>query len=528
MHIITKIFCCLGLCYALIGCSGRESTQTRTYQDAQIYPPLSLQYGTFNLGLYGTSQETHRIAVLLPTSGPRASIGKSIRIGIEAAVLGFAPNGLQVNFYDTGDGDIVQIIRRALASRPEIIIGPVFAENAKMLRDNKPENIPALSFTSDTLAIGRGVFSMALMPQNSIESILQEMSANSVKRFVTIAPDNTSGQIMAGLAKTISDTYNMDNVGLFYYTERNTDSIKNAAMSASLYRARNEACLAAKEILAETITREALSVSEKNSLTTQLENLNRTDTLGELPYDAILFLGGGEDTKSVASFLRYYGIGTDNTKFYGTPLWQDTKILSDITMSGAMFAALPDVSEEFSMIHEAATAQTPSRMTALGYDSALFAISALYSNKQPLDYMLSPSGYTGTNGLFRLRPYGQNERAMQIVKINGTGKTSIVRNAKKSFVKPVYLTNDISLDTPPAKTIKFEPINPLDYLELPERLRGTTPSWSSSTGTDSGTLSPVTFVPNTENEVTITAENYQPLSHEPISRTYIESTEVTE
>jgi hypothetical protein len=180
MHIIRKLFYFLSCLYLLAGCTGRDYVHQ---DDVSTGAPAYLQYGGFNMGLYGTSDDTHRMAVLLPTSGSNAEIGKSIRLGIEAAAVRFAPNGLQISFYDTGQGDIIQAIESALSENPEMIIGPVFAGDAKMLRDNKPARIPALSFTSDTTAVGNGVFSMALMPSNGIEAILQEMAENTNKKL---------------------------------------------------------------------------------------------------------------------------------------------------------------------------------------------------------------------------------------------------------------------------------------------------------------------------------------------------------
>ena len=72
----------------------------------------------------------------------------------------------------------------------------------------------------------------------------------------------------------------------------------------------------------------------------QLEKISRTETLGEIPYDAVLFLGNGEDAKTLASFLRYYGVGACDVAFYGTTLWHGSDIASDFTLSGAKYATL--------------------------------------------------------------------------------------------------------------------------------------------------------------------------------------------
>lgn len=528
MHIITKLFYCLTLVAALAGCGGRDALWQS--DNRPVGRPSSLQYGGFNFGLYGTSDDgTHRIAVLLPTSGTHAEIGKNIRAGIETAAVRFAPDNIQINFFDTGTNNIIQTMELAFASNPDIIIGPIFAENAKMVRDNKPSRLPVLSFTSDTTAVGDGVFSMALLPSNTIEATLAEMSLDASSHFIIIAPDNTSGQIMAGTAKTIANMYNLDNVGVFYYAEHNTDSIKNTAMMASGYNTRNYANTHAKEVLSAIINNEMLLDGEKENLTAQLENLNRTDTLGKLPYDAILFLGGGDDTKSLVSFLRYYGIGANDVKLYGTSLWQDTSITSDLAMTGAKFTGLPDLTDDFKMIYQGAYLRTPSRMSALGYDAMLLAIGALHSATNNAEYLTNPSGYIGTNGLFRLHANGLNERALQTMLVHRDNATNIVRVANGDFVQPPYRATKSYTWAAPAYQPYFDEIDIMEHIEIPERFtRKYARGAVSNTTNETIELAPVTIVPKSDQDFSITAEDYKPVSLESVSRTYIDSVEIME
>ena len=528
MHIITRFLYFVVLSAVLAGCGG--SRWTSEYGgDAPVGMPAELQYGTFSAGLYGTS-DTHKIAVLLPTSGPNAVIGKSILPGIEAAYMQFAPNELQMSFYDTGAKDVPGVIRNAVASNPDVIIGPVFAENVRILRDIKSSGVPALSFTSDASAVGNGVFSMSVIPTNTIEATLQEMNTAGAKNFIVMAPNTQSGQIMAGAAKSISDTYNINNIGIFYYTERDTDSIKNAAMDAALYTARNKASTRAKEILSAILNHEQLSYAEKQSLNRQLERINRTDTLGTLPYDSVLFLGNTEDTKSLASFLRYYGLGVRDAQFYGTPMWEEGNIESDVTMTGALFASLPETSANFINVYESATGVKPGRMAVLGYDATILAIGATYSTNAA-QYLLNPGGFVGAGGLFRLRPGGLNERALQIVRLNGDGTTTITKTAPAAFTIPIYKTNATYIAPADALPLNVPGVNPMDYINIPERFygkyRAKTYNTSNLSQQDT-TIEPATVLPKNDDTFSITATGYKPVPLESVNRTYIDSIEVTE
>ena len=481
-------------------------------------------------GEYDTSNDTHTMAVLLPLSGPNAQIGKSIRTSTEIAILQNAPRGLNVSFYDTNE-NFADTASKVLNTNPEIIIGPLFADNAKHLRDTKPENTPILSFTSDAAALGNGVMTMNLMPTNSVESIVREIQTDGKKKFIIIAPDTKSGHLMAGTAKSASKIYEIPLAGIFFYTEGDPDSIKNAAIAASMNNARTTAHTRARQVLSDIITNEELSILEKSSLNYQLEKLAKTDTIGRIPYDAILFLGNGDDTKSLASYMRYYDIGARDASFYGTTMWDGSDIAYDLTMLGAKFATMPTPATEFSTLYEQTTGASPNRLATMGYDATNMAIGMLYSNKNHASYLLDPSGYIGTDGLIRLQPTGASERALRIVKIQGDGSLQEVKPAATNFLTPLYNIEQRHITPADEMELETPGVDPDNYINIPERLRS---KYSSKTVGANMKYKPsvqkskiIAFLPEDDSEP-IKAENYTPIKLESVSRNYIEEYEIYE
>ena len=217
---------------AIAGCGGDAAHQSdwfSEYGTLETGTPVQMQYGspdmqpgTYTDNLIGAP--IHKMAVLLPLSGPSEKTGNAVRTAVEIAVLQNAPQNLSVSFYDTASDP--GVINTALMENPEIIIGPIFSSDARALRNVKPDTLPALSFTSDATAVGNGVMSMALMPINSIEAIIQEMARDNVGDFLILAPDTESGHLMAGAAQSAAGIYNIPITGIFYYSENNTESIK--------------------------------------------------------------------------------------------------------------------------------------------------------------------------------------------------------------------------------------------------------------------------------------------------------------
>ena len=492
----------------------------------------------YSSSLYGYDEAgpNATIAVLLPMSGPTKSVGNGIKTSIETAFLRKPMENINVSFYDLSGEKSRRdlVIRDALDTNPDIIIGPLFAEDAVTIRDKKPSRTPVISFTSDVSALGNNVITINLIPTQSIETIVRQMQTDGAKTMLILAPDDNSGKLMASTATKISSAYDIPINGLFYYTPDNSESIKNVAMRASMYNARSSANTRAREVLSDILNKESLDGATRASIRKQLETLSRTETLGDLPYDAILFLGSGNDAKTIASFLRYYGVNNRDAAMYGTTLWHGSDIASDFTMSGAKYATLPPISDNFISLYNMVAGKDPDFLSAFGYDAANLSLGMLYTNKNKDAYLFDPSGYIGTTGMFRMQPSGESERALRIMELDGSGTASVSKDAPTNFITPLYSVNTSNLSSVPEKELKTRGINPGDYIQIPENLRYKSQYRTKTIGanyvSDTETTvsdAPIQIYASDEPE-TVQNEEYESVKPEPVSRKYIDSVEVFE
>ena len=520
---IKNIFRFLALCVLLAGCGGGVGSGRWSVEQTGATTTPAAMYGTF------TDSSSHRMAVLLPTSGDAAATGRAIRTSVEMAVLETGADNLDVSFFDSARG--VDSINAALNSNPDIIIGPLFANDARMVRDLKSSSLPVLSFTSDATAIGDGVMTMALMPTNSVEAIVREMKTDGAHRFVVLAPDTDSGHLLAGAARVVANTYNVPLVGAFFYTEKDTDSIKSATQLAAMNVARTTAHTKAREILSDVLTNESLTSIERSSIIRQLDKLSKNDVIGDLPYDAVLFLGTGDDTKSLASFLRYFGVGAKDAKFYGTAMWDGADIASDLTLSGAKYATLPETNEMFISKYERVAGVKPNRLASFGYDAANMAIGMLYSDKSKAAYLLDPSGYVGNDGAIRLRPTGDSERALRIMQLNGDGEVTVVKEAATDFMTPLYNIEQRHISPMGEMSLQTRGVNPMNYITLPERIRSKyrakTYGANMVVQNNAQLVDVVTILPEDDRDPVV-SEDYKPVKLSPVKQTLIDSIEVEE
>ncbi len=498
------------------------------------------QYGTFvaeeptpiNYGAVKPDDETHNLAVLLPLSGNNAATGRAIRTSVEMAILEKSPTNLTASFFDTARGDINETISTALSSNPDAIVGPLFSDNVKLLRSEKPSETPVISFTSDASAVGDGVYTMALMPTNSVETIVREIHTDGAKNFIIIAPNTKSGRMMAGTALTTAKQYDLPPIGVFYYNEKDSESIKNMTIAASMNNARTAANTRARQVLSDIMINEQLTAIEKSNLDYQLDKLSKIETLGRVPYDAILFLGNSDDTITIASFLRYYNVSARDAKFYGTALWDGASdISSDYTMSGAKFAVLPPMGENFVALYQQISGDTPNRLSSFGYDGVNMAINMIYSGQDYEQFLSSPNGYMGTDGLLRLNPNGTSERALRIMALDGSGTPREIKSSATSFTTPLYIVNQQDVSDAEPMDLESDGIDPDNYIQIPSRLQS---KYNSDIiGANSGEKksiqkSKIVAILGANDETTITSTDYVPVKQESVNRTLIDSVEIEE
>ncbi|MDR1207590.1 MAG: penicillin-binding protein activator [Rickettsiales bacterium] len=481
------------------------------------------------------SENIKTVAVLLPLSGPNAAIGQGIQHAIEIAFFQKQPNGVMVAFNDmSGDrAKKIAVAEHVISRNPDMILGPIFAEDVEILRGLKPDAIPAITFTSDQTALSGGVFTLALLPNQGAEAVTSHMAAAGASNILILSPDTKTGYMLANAALESAYINNMRVTGMYYYDEGDMGSQKSVAERASMFGPREKANNGAKEILSDILLKKQLPSVEKAYINKQLEALNKSDTVGKLPYDAVLFLGNAADSKALASFLRYYDVPTNTIRFYGTAMWDADSMFSDMTLNGAEYAALPSISLDFARTYTDLMGVAPNRMNSMGYDAAMLSIGALSSSKSLAAYLLDPSGFKGLDGLVRLRPNGADERALQIMRLDGSGAPKVKAPAARNFINPLYNTTAADSRRPSEIEIT-NGINPMDYISLPKSLAGQYSaktyrlSGASAAAPVSPQMSPIYILPEDDSDISIMSDpNFQPYQMDTIEKTYMDSVTVT-
>jgi hypothetical protein len=146
-----------------------------------------------------------------------------------------------------------------------------------------------------------------------------------------------------------------------------------------------------------------------------------------VPFQALMIGDSGDFAMGFAPVLRQFGAGNAQVRYLGTGLWAQ---LPDMTreagLHGAWFAAVPDGQfEALVRRYQSQFGVRPARLASLGYDAMLLvaAVSERWTKGQPFPQaaLLSSTGFSGIDGVFRFRRNGVAERGMAVFEVTPTG-----------------------------------------------------------------------------------------------------------
>ncbi len=336
-----------------------------------------------------------RVGLILPLSAPgnAGTAAQSMRNAAELALAEFADPNIQLIVKDDGGNahGAQMAAEQALNEGAEIVLGPLFSHAvAAAGQTTRNRGVPMIAFSTDANVASRGVYLLSFLPETDVERVTRFALANKRRSFLALLPDNAYGTVVEGTLKQVIASGGGRIVALEHYPN------DPARMEASVQRVAQAA-------------RQA---------------------------DAVFIADDAETTPQVAKLLVANGVSPRRVKFMGTGLWDDPRLFSDPNMEGAWFAA-PDSSgfRDFANRYRARFGNEPARTASLAYD-AVSLVAALVktqgANRFSEEVLTNPSGFAGTDGVFRFRRDGTSQRGLAVMEIQG-GSVRPVSPPPRSF-----------------------------------------------------------------------------------------------
>ena len=337
------------------------------------------------------SDGMHRVALLLPVTGPDADVGQSIANATALALADTKVTNIRMVTYDTGLG-VAAATQRAIADGNKLILGPLRGDNViEVAQIARPAGVPIISFSNDVGVAGPNVFLIGHLPNQAIERVVLYAKSKGMNRFAGVVASNVYGQ-------------------------RAQSNLTTAVRAAG-------------GIL--------VGIQETNGTAASAEAAaRRLSQMGAI--DAVLVADSGRAAITTVPALRRGGLRT--AKVLGTDLWNiEGTLAGSPPIYGAWFASVSDtLYTQYATKYRARFGKAPLRLSSLGYDSVLLVARVARDwqpgTRFPVAQLTDPQGFIGVDGAFRFNPNGLTDRMLEVQEVQA-GKFVTVSPAPSQFTK---------------------------------------------------------------------------------------------
>lgn len=323
-------------------------------------------------------QLRHRVALLVPTSGPNAAVGQALANAATMAVLDTNASNLRITTYDTATGPAAAA-SRAIADGNKLILGPLLGDEVSAVsRIARPAHVPIISFSNDGSVAGRDVFIMGTLPSQSITRTVNWAQSKGVKRYAALIPEGEYGMRA------------------------------NAAFMSAV---------------AEAGGTVVTTITYSRSNTSIISAAQRLKAKGG--FDAVMIADSGRFAVMAAPQFR--SIKVPGPRLLGTELWSgDNATRTSPMLRGSWYSALSDSRfGRYADSYKARFGEAPHRISTLGYDAVLLTLRVARDWKPgtlfPTAKLYDPQGFVGVDGALRFGSNGMVQRSFEVVELRAGG-----------------------------------------------------------------------------------------------------------
>ncbi|MEM7299764.1 MAG: penicillin-binding protein activator [Pseudomonadota bacterium] len=335
-----------------------------------------------------------RVALLLPKSAPGNGgvIAQQFENAARLAMRDFGQAGIQLVIKNTAGqaADAQNVARQAIDEGSSLILGPIFAGNVSAASAfSQPSGVPMIAFSSDTTLARRNVYLLSFAPRADVRRTINYAVSQGRNSIVALLPNTPYGNLV----------------------EKSLRSVLNSGGGTLIAVAKYDRTAAAIEQAAQSV---AAAASGANAI--------------YVPDDP-------RAAGAALNALRSAGVPLGQMKVLGSGQWESAKLSSPL-FRGAWHAGR-DRSNfgAFAAQYKAAYGSAPSPNAGLAYDAVSMAAGLIRRHSQnpfASERIESRNGFSGVNGIFRLRSDGKAERGLVVYEVRG-GQSAVISAAPTAF-----------------------------------------------------------------------------------------------
>lgn len=333
-------------------------------------------------GSLPTDQARHRVALLVPLTGPSAAVGNSLANASTMALLDTNATNLRITTYDTALG-AGSAASQAIADGNKLILGPLLGSDVGAVATvARAAKVPLITYANDPALAARDVFLMGTVPGNSIGRTVSHAAAQGARYFAVLAPQNDFGtRTTAAYAAAVT-------------------AVGGTLVASETYARSNTSVIsAARRLKARSGIDVVLIADEARFAVLAAPNLKPT--------------------------------GAAVPRILGPDIWSgESSVATAPALRGAWYAAVSDARyRQFADSYQSRFEARPFRIATLGYDSVLLTLRVARDWRAgtvfPVSKLNDSGGFLGLDGPFRFDRGGMLERALEVRELRAGGVTIV-------------------------------------------------------------------------------------------------------
>ena len=370
-----------------------------------------------------------RVALLLPLSGRNARLGNAMVNAAQLALFDLADDRFELLIHDTkGTPEgAAEATALAIGDGASLILGPLLSASVTAVATAaRAANVQVVAFSSDRSVAGQGIFTMGFFPGAGVKRVVSFARSRGILRFAALAPQSEYGTTVVEALRRAAEAVGAVVTQVETYDPGEGDFAAVVRRLAQ-YGSRRQALMS---------QRAALEAQGGEIARQTLRRLEKLQTVGDLPFDALMVADGGKRLQSIAAHLPFYDVDPAKVRMLGTGQWDEPGIGAEPALVGGWFAAPPpDARADFVRQFLQVYGHKPPRLATLAYDATALA-AVLARTEGGADFsaraLTAPSGFAGRDGIFRFLPDGLAERGLAVLKVLPRG-FEVIGKAPETF-----------------------------------------------------------------------------------------------
>ena len=274
------------------------------------------------------------VGLLLPLTGEKSAAGNLVINSLRYSML-LSPNQLNFKIYDTkGTPDgAVRAAQQGVSNKVKTFIGPIFSDETRKVKEHfrNKKKLTFFSLSPDLNNVSENIIVSGQNPNDQISCITKHIAENESTSVLLIHHSDKYGYVIRNSFLNYINDFGVKGIDIdFFEVDAKTD-LNNEIKKISKFKERKQ------QLQNEIIKIRDNAALEEESKNKEIKSLERMLTLGS-PFDSIIIASEGDRLLEILSHLAFYDINSENSKIYGTSLWEDTN-KKDNLFKGTYYAS---------------------------------------------------------------------------------------------------------------------------------------------------------------------------------------------